>query len=198
MMSMRANAIDSPLRHNLIEERNLSGFKTTKHAYEGDGTLKTQRKLAAPTFPSMVLERSNVASSELRNTIQQSSPARVPKLLLSQTNQFDKTQTTQKQKGKGVSTQLTSLESPSVILNGHNQLMPNNLVVASQENPATNNFYSARHNKDELTFSHEQNKMERLKLHLSERQTAAENPVTSPTKANEENIDTVNAKQDQE
>ena len=76
--------------------------------------------------------------------------------------------------------------------------MPNNLIVASQENPATNNFYSARHNKDELTFSHEQNKMERLKLHLSERQTACENPVTSPTKANEENIDTVNAKQDQE
>lgn len=62
IMSTRTNALDSPLRHNLMDEhRNFSGFNTSKNAYEGH-SLAVSRHRNAPNFPSMVLERSNVTS----------------------------------------------------------------------------------------------------------------------------------------
>lgn len=45
IMTTRTNALESPLRHNLmIDERNFSGFNTQKNGYEGSMLLSTKQR----------------------------------------------------------------------------------------------------------------------------------------------------------
>jgi hypothetical protein len=57
ILETRSNLVDSPFRHHMMEDRNLSGLNTSKNAYV------TRHKAAATTYPSMALERSNGSSS---------------------------------------------------------------------------------------------------------------------------------------
>ena len=54
-----------------MDDRNFSGFNTSKNAYLKSSELKNtpqRTKLTQANFPSMTLERSNLISSQLNDT----------------------------------------------------------------------------------------------------------------------------------
>jgi hypothetical protein len=92
IMSNRANTIYTPNLAKTLDEPFNTGYKTEKNAYMKHDLQRTAPKNnsgAPPNFPTMAVDRNHVNISELnQSTEMPSSPAHVPKLLLSQALQF--------------------------------------------------------------------------------------------------------------